>query len=70
MLNPNKTYHRKNQILYDESGAQILKFLDKMPDGNNFSGDLILNMNNYIKRYPERIEILETKKENVQLNLF
>lgn len=66
MLNPNKTYHRKKQILYDESGNQILKFLDKMPDRTGFTGDLIANMNNYIKCYPERVEI----KNNVQLNLF
>lgn len=66
MLNPNKTYHRKKQILYDESGNQILKFLDKMPDRNGFTGDLIAKMNNYIKCYPERVEI----KNNVQLNSF
>jgi hypothetical protein len=66
MLNPNKTYHRKKQILYDEDGTPILKFRDKMPDSNGFTGDLIANMNNYIKCYPERVEI----KNNVQLNLF
>ena len=68
MLNPNKTYHRKKQILYDEDGNQILKFKDTMPDGSGFTGDLVINMNKYISRYPERIEVLE--KENVQLNLF
>lgn len=66
MLNPNKSYHRKKQMLYDENGNQILKFLDKMPDKNSLTGDLIANMNNYIKCYPERVEI----KNNVQLNLF
>ena len=68
MLNPNKTYHRKNQILYDEYGNQILKFKDNMPDGSGFTADLVINMNKYLSRYPERIEVLE--KENVQLNLF
>lgn len=66
MLNPSKTYNRKKQILYDEYGNPILKFRDKMPDRNGFTGDLIANMNNYIKCYPERVEI----KNNVQLNLF
>lgn len=66
MLNQNKNYHRKKQILYDQDGNPILKFLDKMPDRNGFTGDLIVNMNNYIKCYPERVEI----KNNVQLNLF
>lgn len=44
----------------------ILKFRDKMPDRNGFTGDLIANINNYIKCYTERVEI----KNNVQLNLF
>jgi len=68
MLNPNKTYHRKKQILHDEDGNQILKFKDNMPDGSDYTADLVINMNKYILRYPERIEVLE--KENVQLNLF
>lgn len=68
-LKPWQHYNRKNQILYDESGTEILKFLDKTPDRNNLTGDLIVNMNNYIRCYPERIEIIEPKK-NVQLNLF
>lgn len=69
MLNPNQTYHRKKQILYDESGNQILKFKDNAADAENLTGKLVENMNNYIRCYPDRIEILE-KKENVQLNLF
>lgn len=69
MLKPSKTYHRKYQILYHESGIEILKFLDKTPDRNDLTRDLIVNMNNYIRCYPERIEIIEPKK-NVQLNLF
>lgn len=59
MLNPLQTYYRKNQILYDELSNQVLKFVDKMPDGENFTGDLIENMNKYINRYPERIEIIK-----------
>jgi len=71
MLNLTKTYHRKKQILYDESGSEILRFKDKMPDGENFTGPLIENMNNYIRIYPERVEVIESKKEtNVQINLF
>lgn len=69
MLNPSKNYHRQNQILYGESGTEIIKFLDKTPDRNDLTGDLIVNMNNYIRCYPERIEIIEPKN-NVQLNLF
>lgn len=66
MLNPNKRYYRLKQILYDEDGNQILKFKDNMPDGSGYTADLVINMNKYISRYPERIEVLE----NVQLNLF
>lgn len=69
MLNSEQTYYRKNQILYDESGNQVLKFIDKMPDGENFIGDLIENMNKYIKCYPERIEII-TNPIKEQLTLF
>ena len=69
MLDFNKTYYRKNQILYDEENNEILKFRDKMPDGKDFAGKLVENMNNYIRCYPERIEKIEPKK-NVQLNLF
>jgi len=68
ILNPNKRYYRLKQILYDEDGNQILKFKDTMPDGSGFTGDLVINMNKYILRYLERIEVL--KKENVKLNLF
>lgn len=71
MLNPGQTYHRKKQILYNESGTEILSFKDKMPDGENFTGPLIENMNNYIRIYPERVEVIESKKEiNVQIDLF
>lgn len=69
MLDVTKTYHRKNQILYDESGTEILKFLEKTTDRNDLTGELIKNMNNYIRCYPERIHIIE-KQKNVQLNLF
>ncbi len=69
MLNPNQTYHRKKQILYDESGNQIVKFIGITTDADNLTGDLVDNMNKYIECYPDRIEVLE-KKENVQLNLF
>lgn len=69
MLNPDQMYYRKNQILYDESGNQVLKFVDKMPDGENFTGELVENMNKYIIRYPERIEII-TNPIKEQLTLF
>jgi len=70
MLNPKQTYHRKKGILYDEFGTKILKFTDITTDADNLTGDLVVNINNYISRYPDRIEIIEEKKENVQLNLF
>lgn len=69
MLNSTQTYHRKKQILYDESGNQIVKFIGITADADNLIGDLVDNMNKYIECYPDRIEVLE-KKENVQLNLF
>jgi len=71
MLNPEQTYHRKKNILYNEDGNQILKFLDIGLDGENFTGQLVININNYIRVYPERIEVIESKKQtNVQIDLF
>lgn len=69
MLNPDQTYYRKKQILYDLQGNQVLKFVDKMPDMENTTGDLVENMNKYINRYPERIEII-TNPIKEQLTLF
>lgn len=69
MLIPAQTYHRKKGILYDESGTEILKFTDITKDADNLTGDLVINMNNYIRHYPDRVEIIE-QKTNVQLNLF
>lgn len=40
-----------------------------MPDGNNFTGESIKNMNRYILLYPDRVEI-EKQQTNIQLNLF
>lgn len=70
MLDPEETYHRKNQILYDSKNKKILTFIDKMPDAGNFTGELIINMNNYIKRYPERVEIFKFESSDSQLTLF
>lgn len=69
MLNPSETYHRKKQILYDSKNNQILTFRDKMPDGENFTGNLVENINNYIKKFPERIQVVEQETNN-QLTLF
>lgn len=69
MLNPLQTYYRKKQILYDLEVNQVLKFVDKMPDMGNTTGDLVENMNKYIERYPERIEII-TNPIKEQLTLF
>lgn len=70
ILNPEETYHRKNHILYDSQGNKIVQFDQKSADADNLTGDLVVNMNTYIKCYPERVEIFDQKKENVQLNLF
>lgn len=71
ILNPNQTYYRKNHILYDENGNAIIKFEQKTADVSGLTGKLVENMNNYIRCYPERVEILEQKpKSDVQLNLF
>lgn len=70
MLNPEETYHRKKQILYDSKNKKILTFIDKMPDAGNFTGELIINMNNYIKRYPERVDIFNMENLKTQLTLF
>lgn len=70
MLNPEETYHRKKDILYDSQGVEVLKFLEHTVDSADLTGDLVNNMNMFIKCYPERVEFLDQKKENVQLNLF
>lgn len=72
MLNPLQTYHRKKDILYNESGEAVLKFLEnKTADVSGLTGKLVENMNNYIRCYPERVEVIESKKQtNVQIDLF
>lgn len=70
MLNPEQTYSRKNQILYDSDGKAVLKFVDKGPNCEKITGVLIENVNKYINRYPERIEIINQEPENEQLTLF
>lgn len=70
MLNPSQKYKRKNNIIYDELGNQVLKFKQNTNDHDFVTGQRVENMNNYIRCYPDRVEILEVKKENVQLNLF
>lgn len=72
MLNPEKVYHRKKDILYDESGEAVLKFIEnKTADVDGLTGNLVENMNNYIRCYPDRVEVIESKKQtNVQIDLF
>ncbi|APZ82923.1 hypothetical protein [Flavobacterium phage FL-1] len=69
MLDLKETYHRKKDILYDSKNNPIIKFEQHTADCENLTGNLVHNMNNYIRCYPDRVEILE-KKENGQLNLF
>lgn len=69
LLNPSQKYKRKNNIIYDESGNQVLKFTQNTNDHDYVTGQLVENMNKYIRCYPDRVEII-TIKENVQLNLF
>lgn len=69
-LNPSQKYKRKNNIIYDELGNQVLKFKQNTNDHDFVTGQFVENMNTYIRCYPDRVEILEVKKENVQLNLF
>lgn len=71
MLDPDQNYIRKSQVLYDSSGKSILKFIEKTPDRNDLTGELVKNMNSFIKCYPERVEIFKQEENlNVQLNLF
>lgn len=71
MLNPEQVYHRKKDILYDESGVAVLKFIGDTNNAENLTGNLVENMNNYIRCYPERVEVIESKKQtNVQIDLF
>lgn len=71
MLDPTENYTRKNQILYDSLGRKVLKFKESTPDRNDLTGELIENINMFIKCYPERVEFIETKQEaNIQLDLF
>jgi len=69
MLNPNQIYHRKNKILYDSSGKEIVKFKEITVDAENLTGVLVENMNKYIACYPERIEIIEKQTINLILKI-
>jgi hypothetical protein len=71
MLNPEQIYHRKKDVLYNESGAAVLKFIGDTNNAENLTGNLVENMNNYIRCYPERVEVIEIKKQtSIQIDLF
>lgn len=70
VLNPQEIYNRKNKVLYNSTGNQILKFIDKTPDLENITGIFIENINNYIKAYPDRVEIFSNEISDPQLKLF
>jgi len=70
MLDSNKIYHHKNQIIYDCQGNTIVKIKDRFPDLENISGNHITNINNYIKKFPDRVEIVNMKRQEIQLTLF
>ena len=66
MLDPKEIYSRKNKVLYDSLGNEVLKFTEHTVDTSNLTGDLVDNMNKFISCYPNRIEIIEKQ----QLTLF
>lgn len=70
MLTNTETYSRKNDILYDSKGNKILKFLQHTVDTEKITADLFDNLNNFINKFPERVEIFNDESSEMQLTLF
>lgn len=70
MLNPEEIYYRKKNILYNSKNKAVVKFSESSADVGNLTGNLVENMNNYIRCYPERIEIFSMESSETQLTLF
>lgn len=70
MLNPEETYYRKKSTLYDSKNIPILIFKHETGNMENLTGDLVENMNTYIRKFPDRIHVIENKNLDEQLTLF
>ncbi|OHT44443.1 hypothetical protein B0A71_12840 [Flavobacterium tructae] len=63
ILFPTKVYSRKNSIVYDEQGIEVLKFNSYLPDFAKLSVDTINYMNRYYLISPEKFEVLNQEEK-------
>ena len=71
MLNPNNTYSRKSNVIY-ENGIPIIKLKQNFIDIENLSETVISYTNRYMEMFPDLFEMIENKIENKpkQFSLF
>jgi len=71
MLNPNNTYSRKSNVIY-ENGIPIIKLKQNFIDIEKLSETVINYTNRYMEMFPDLFEMIENKIENKpkQFSLF
>lgn len=71
MLDPNKKYSRKNNIIY-ENQTPILKLniKNKFIDIDELSVQGVIYMNNFMQMFPHSVENIVQEKISEQLELF
>jgi len=71
MLNPNNTYSRKSNVIY-ENGIPIIILKHNFIDIENLSETVISYTNRYMEMFPDLFEIIVKKEKEIndQLSLF
>jgi len=71
MLDQNKKYSRKNNIIYEnESPVLKLNLKNKFIDIEELSVQGVIYTNNFIQMFPESVEKIVEEKKSEQLDLF
>jgi len=71
MLNPNNSYSRKSNVIYENS-IPIIKLKQNFIDVEKLSETVINYMNRFMVMFPDLFEIIVKKEEEIndQLSLF
>ena len=71
ILDPNKKYSRKNNIIYEnETPILKLNLKNKFIDIEELSAQGVIYMNNFMQIFPESSETIVQEKISEQLDLF
>lgn len=71
MLDPNKKYSRKNNIIYEnETPILKLNLKNKFIDIEELSVQGVIYMNNFMQMFPDSVENIIQEKISEQLELF